>query len=50
MNKVYVLVGPKGSGKSYVGRLLEREFGIEFLSIEEIFVKLQRKGVSTPDV
>ena len=50
MNKVYVLVGPKGSGKSYVGRLLEREFGIEFLSIEEIFVKLQGKGVSSLDV
>ena len=50
MNKIYVLVGPKGSGKSYIGSLLKREFGIEFLSIEEIFVKLQGKGVSTLDV
>ena len=48
MNRIYVLVGPKGSGKSYVGRLLNSEFGIEFLAIEEIFVKLQGTGVSTP--
>ena len=50
MSTVYVLIGPKGSGKSYVGRLLEREFGITFLSIEDIFIKLQSKDVSTPDV
>lgn len=47
---VYVLIGPKGGGKSYVGRLLEREFGIKFLAIEEIFINLQGKGISTPDV
>ncbi len=50
MSKIYVLVGPKGSGKSYIGRLLNSAFGIEFLAIEEIFVKLQGTGVSTPDI
>jgi predicted kinase len=47
---IYVLIGPKGSGKSYIGRLLQREFGIKFLSIEELFIKLQGQGVSTPEV
>ena len=32
------------------GRLLAKELGIKFLPIEEIFVKLQGKGVSPPDV
>jgi shikimate kinase len=50
MNNVYVLIGPKGSGKSYVGRLLEKELGISFLPIEEIFIGLQKTGVSTPTV
>lgn len=50
MSVVYVLIGPKGSGKSYLGRLLEKECGIKFLSIEDIFIKLQGKGISTPDV
>ena len=50
MSSVYVLLGPKGSGKSYIGRLLESKLGIKFLPIEEIFINLQHKGISTPDV
>ena len=50
MNRIYILIGPKGGGKSYVGRLLEQEFGIQFLPIEEIFIQLQKKGVSTSEV
>lgn len=50
MSKIYVLIGPKGGGKSYLGRLLEKELGIAFLAIEEIFLQLQAKGISTPDV
>jgi hypothetical protein len=29
-----LLVGPKGAGKSHVGRLLTREFGVHFLHVE----------------
>ena len=50
MKRIYVLIGPKGGGKSYVGRLLEQELGIQFLSIEEIFIRLQKKGISTSEV
>lgn len=47
---IYVLIGPKGSGKSHLGRLLEGEFGVKFLSIEKIFINLQGQGISTPEV
>lgn len=47
---VYVLIGPKGSGKSHVGRLLEKELNISFLPIEAIFVGLQKTGISTPAI
>lgn len=39
MNKlktVYVLIGPKGSGKTYIGSLLEKEIGLKFLSVEKL--------------
>ena len=36
--KVYILIGPKGSGKSYVGTLLEQEFGLKFLRVEPLVI------------
>ncbi|MBB5641134.1 hypothetical protein [Cryobacterium roopkundense] len=33
---VYVLIGPKGSGKTHIGTLLERAFDITFLSVEKL--------------
>ena len=33
---VYILIGPKGCGKSYVGTLLERELGLKFLRVEPL--------------
>ncbi len=38
MKTIYILIGPKGSGKSYIGRLLEKEFKIRFLSVEPYFL------------
>lgn len=34
--QVFVLVGPKGSGKTTLGRMLERQFGLHFLEVEAI--------------
>jgi shikimate kinase len=31
-----VLVGPKGSGKSHIGRTLERELGVLFFHVEPV--------------
>lgn len=32
---IYLLIGPKGSGKSYVGALIDQVFGIKFLRVED---------------
>ena len=37
---VYVLIGPKGAGKSTLGRLLEERRGVRFLDVEAIFLAL----------
>ena len=36
---IYLLVGAKGSGKTYLGRLLAREFDIEFLEVEKRLIE-----------
>lgn len=36
---VYILIGPKGSGKSYIGELIERTLDLRFLSVEPFFMK-----------
>lgn len=33
---VFILVGPKGSGKTHIGSLLEKETGLKFLSVEKL--------------
>lgn len=33
---VYILVGPKGSGKSHIGTILEQEPGLKFLRVEPL--------------
>ncbi len=35
---VYILIGPKGSGKTYIGTLIERSLGIGFLRVEKILL------------
>ena len=38
---LYMLIGPKGSGKTYIGTLLEKETGLSFLRVEPIWLSLQ---------
>ncbi len=33
---VFVLIGPKESGKSHVGTVLEKYFGIPFLNVDQL--------------
>lgn len=33
--KIYLLIGQKGSGKSFIGSLMQNEFGITFLRVED---------------
>ncbi|MCL5430603.1 MAG: FkbM family methyltransferase [Candidatus Marsarchaeota archaeon] len=44
MKEVFLLVGPLGSGKTRIGKLIEREFGVPFLEYENIFTKEQNEN------
>jgi predicted ABC-type ATPase len=37
---LYMLIGPKGSGKTYIGTLVEKETDISFLRVENIWLSL----------
>jgi shikimate kinase len=45
MKLIIILIGPKGSGKTYLGALLERYFNITFLRVEPIFLKLKEENL-----
>lgn len=46
---VYALVGPKGAGKTYLGRLAERELGIKFVDVEAIALALPEHATTSTD-
>jgi len=41
MKTVFVLIGLKGSGKTYTGKLFSERLAIPFLRVEDIFLKLK---------
>jgi len=48
-----LLVGPKGSGKSHIGRLLERELGVRFFHVEPLWMDYRascREEGREPDI
>lgn len=38
--QIILLLGPKGSGKTYIGRLLDRDFDIPFVEVEAMAMKV----------
>ncbi|MFH1770140.1 MAG: AAA family ATPase [archaeon] len=44
MKTIYLLIGPKGSGKSYIGNLIEKELGISFLNVEPFFMRSEEEA------
>ena len=38
---LYMLIGPKGSGKTYIGKLIEKQMDISFLRVESIWLSLK---------
>lgn len=43
MQTVHILVGPKGSGKTHIGGVLEEEFQTPFLRVEPLLIEHRRK-------
>lgn len=39
---IYLLIGQKGSGKSFIGELLDKEFGIKFIRVEDWAKQIKR--------
>lgn len=37
---LYILIGPKGSGKTYIGGRIEKLIGIKFLQVEPLWLNL----------
>lgn len=46
---IYIFIGPKGSGKSFLGELIEKEFKIKSLNTESIFKGIQTEGITTAE-
>ena len=44
---VFIFVGPKGSGKTHIGSLLEKEIGLKFLSVEKLGIENARRSKLT---
>lgn len=41
--KIFLLIGQKGSGKSYIGSIMEAKFGIDFIHVEDWAKKVKKK-------
>lgn len=39
--RIYILIGPKGSGKTFIGTALNNCFGIPFLRVEDIALRVK---------
>ncbi|MHC4956018.1 MAG: AAA family ATPase [Planctomycetota bacterium] len=44
MRTILALIGPKGAGKTYLGRLLEERLGVVFVDVEAVFRALPDPG------
>ncbi|MDZ8105708.1 MAG: hypothetical protein RM338_08800 [Nostoc sp. DedQUE12a] len=49
MKTLFILVGPKGAGKTYIGTLVNAHTAIKFLSVEPIWVNLLQSGAKDRD-
>ncbi len=47
--QIYLLLGPKGSGKSFVGNLIQEEFGISFIRVEDWAKSIKRERSFSDD-
>ena len=46
MKQVIILIGLKGSGKTYIGNLIQEKLGIRFFCVEDVWRTLKSEGLS----
>ena len=46
--KIFLLIGPKGSGKTFIGSIFKKRFNIDFIRVEDWFLDL-KKSVDIDD-
>lgn len=46
MKQLIILIGLKGSGKTYIGSLIQERLGINFVRVEDIWLTIQHKRYS----
>jgi shikimate kinase len=46
MKQLIILIGLKGSGKSYIGSLIEEKLGIKLVCVEDIWLTIKQKRYS----
>ena len=43
MKQLLILIGLKGSGKTYIGSLIQERLGIKFVRVEDIWLRIKQK-------
>ena len=46
MRQLLILIGLKGSGKTYIGSLIQERLGINFIRVEDIWLTMKQKRFS----
>ncbi|MCK6692936.1 MAG: ATP-binding protein [Thermoanaerobaculia bacterium] len=50
MKRIFILIGPKGSGKSFIGSSIQESLGIRFLRVEDIALQVKNnRAFNHPD-
>lgn len=50
MKTLFILIGPKGAGKTYIGTLIDKaQIGIKFLQVEPIWINYLQNGLKDRD-
>ncbi|MCE3227765.1 MAG: hypothetical protein K0S32_2316 [Bacteroidetes bacterium] len=47
--KIYLLIGPKGSGKTFIGSLFDKHFNIKFIRVEDWAKEIKKERHITND-
>ncbi|BBD66524.1 hypothetical protein NIES4072_62060 [Nostoc commune NIES-4072] len=49
MKTLFILVGPKGAGKTHIGTLVNAQMAIKFLPVEPIWIDYLQNGAEDRD-